>query len=325
MSPPLFEIVAPDLGPWRAGNTGVEGVWRFESGQPGRDVLVTSLIHGNELCGAWALHDALQQGLRPRRGSLTLVFANLAAFDRFDPMQPHASRYVDADLNRLWGRMPWRSDGSQLGVEHRRVIELLPVVERCDWLLDLHSMHEPGPALGLVGPYAHHAARAQQLGAPALLVADAGHSAGCRLRDHERWGDADDSDAFALLVECGFHGAAASRSVAQELFARFTVASGCVDPGDLPAWQTTATAGPQRLLQVTDTITVAPGEPPRFAQAWECGQRIERAGTLLGWNGGKAFATPRDGCVLVMPTLLHAIPGATLVRLAREVDGLHRD
>ena len=47
-----FVLEKPDLGPWRCGNTGVEGVWQFDSGRPGRSVMVTALVHGNELCGA---------------------------------------------------------------------------------------------------------------------------------------------------------------------------------------------------------------------------------------------------------------------------------
>ena len=54
-APLRFDLPRPDLGDWRAGNTGTEGVWHFDSGRPGRRVMVTALVHGNELCGAWAL------------------------------------------------------------------------------------------------------------------------------------------------------------------------------------------------------------------------------------------------------------------------------
>ncbi|MCJ9713798.1 succinylglutamate desuccinylase/aspartoacylase family protein, partial [Bordetella hinzii] len=80
-----FDLARPRLDGERVGNTGTPGVWHFDSGLPGRRVLLTALIHGNELCGAWALKTLLASGLAPRRGSLTLAFCNLAAFDRFDP------------------------------------------------------------------------------------------------------------------------------------------------------------------------------------------------------------------------------------------------
>jgi predicted deacylase len=312
-----FELPKPELGAWRSGNTGTEGVWRFEAAEPGRDVLVTALIHGNELCGAWAVLAALQVGLRPRRGALTLAFCNLDAFDRFDAAQPDDSRCVDEDLNRVWGAMAWRSAAS-VSREQARALQLLPFAERADWLLDLHSMHAAGPPLLLTGLPPRHIDLALQLGTPALVVADAGHSAGCRLRDHGRFGDMAGNDSRSLLIECGFHGELAARDVAIDMLARFLLASGCVDEADLPPpwWRRLPAA--QQVLEVTQAITVAAGEPPRFAQPWASGQRIAEAGTLLGWNGGQPFHTPHADCTLVMPSLRRARQGVTILRLARD-------
>ena len=80
--PLVFTLPCPDITPWRAGNTGVEGVWQFDSGVPGPHVMLSALVHGNELCGAWALKGLLEAGVRHARGTLTLAFCNLAAFDR---------------------------------------------------------------------------------------------------------------------------------------------------------------------------------------------------------------------------------------------------
>jgi predicted deacylase len=317
--PPPFEIQAPAPGPWLAGNTGTPGVWRWRANEPGRHAMVCALVHGNELCGAWALHALLEAGIRPRRGSLSVVLANLEAFARFDARDPHASRCVHADLNRLWGDMPWRASGTAHGSEHRRVSELLPHVQSADCLLDLHSMHEPGPPLALTGPLGHHAERAAALGLSALRVADRGHSAGVRLRDHGRFGQAEDREAFALLLECGYHGARESVAVAQDALARFLLASGTVDRQDLPRGWWRANRQPQApLLVVTEAVTVAADAAPRFVRPWKSGERIEKAGTVIGWNGATPVTTPYDGCVLVMPTLLHARAGATLVRFATD-------
>lgn len=319
MSVRHFDVGVPVIAPWRAGNTGVPGVWRFESGEAGRDVMVSALVHGNELCGAYALLSALSAGLRPRRGALTLVLANLDAFDRFDPAAPDASRYVTTDMNRLWGDMDWRHDTSSHGSEHRRVLALAPFVERSEWLLDLHSMHEPGEPLGLAGPLAHHAARALGLGAPALVVADAGHRAGCRMRDHGAYGRADEASRFALLVECGFHGALSSLDVAHDMLARFLVASGAIDEHDVPAaWRGEPAGAAPRLVVVTEAVTVAAGDAPRLARPWVNGEVVPQAGTVVGWTAGQPVLTPYDDCVLIMPTLVHAAPGATLVRFARQ-------
>lgn len=315
---PPFELPKPDLGPWRAGNTGTEGVWRFEAAARGREVLVSALVHGNELCGAWALLAALQVGLRPRRGALTLAFCNLAAFDRFDREQFGKSRFVDQDLNRVWGEMAWRD--APTSCEQRRALELQPFAERADWLLDLHSMHDPGPALVLSGLAPRHMALAREIGTPALVVADAGHAEGRRLRDHGRWGVPEGDDGSrALLIECGFHGALSSRVVAIDMLARFLVAAGTVDELDIPGGWWRPRPVLQDVLQVTDAVTVKAGDAPRFAQTWRSGQRIDKAGTLLGWNGGQPLHTPYDGCTLIMPSLRAARPGVTMLRLARDM------
>jgi predicted deacylase len=312
-----FELPVPDLTGWRDGNTGVPGVWRFDASQPGRAVLVTALIHGNELCGAWALQAALQAGLRPRRGSLSLAFCNLTAFDRFDATRPDGSRCVDEDLNRVWGDMPWRAN-TGLSLERERALQLLPFIDSSDWLLDLHSMHAPAPPLVLTGMQPRHAELARALATPELLVADAGHVAGLRLRDHGRFGQAHDDGNRALLIECGGHGELSSRDVAIDMLGRFLVTSGCVDAADVPAGWQRPPPSTQRLLHVTHAVTVLPGDPPRFHRAFQSGQCLPDAGTLLGWNGGQPFRTPYDDCTLVMPTLSHAKVGTTLVRLAQE-------
>ena len=330
-----FELQPPDLSTWRQGNTGLEGVWRFESAKPGREVLVTALVHGNELCGAWALVEALtalhksdkggngNKGAKPRAGALTLAFCNLAAFDRFDANDTDRSRFVDQDFNRLWGQMPWKAaveQGAAATCEQRRVLELQAIVERADWLLDLHSMQSDGPALGLTGLMPHHAAHAAAWGAPSILVADAGHAAGTRMRDHGRFGQKENTDAVALLVECGWHGAESSRRVALDAVHRFLCASGCLHEDDLPQhWRAPQATTPPRLLQVTHAVTVREGRKPSFTQTWETGQTLPQSGTLIGHNGAEEVFTPYDDCVLVMPGLIHATPGATMVRLAKEV------
>ena len=109
------ELQAPDIKPHRASNTGTDYVHTFDSGKPGPHVLVNALTHGNEICGAIVVDRLLRQGLKPARGKLTFAFANIAAFERFDPANPYASRFVDEDFNRVW--TPATLDGPRQSVE----------------------------------------------------------------------------------------------------------------------------------------------------------------------------------------------------------------
>lgn len=318
MTSPRFELAQPALGPWRAGNTGTEGVWHFDSGVPGRRTMVASLVHGNELCGAWAVLGLLEAGVRPRQGSLTLAFCNLAAFDRFDPAACDASRFVDEDLNRQWVAERIAHPGTQ---ERRRAGELLPFVQAADWLLDLHSMHEAGEPLLLVGPHGRNIDLARRLRAPEHVVVDAGHQDGTRMRDFGHFGlpDAQAGATRSLLVECGFHGDPASRDVARDLSARFLVEAGTLDARTvataLPGWRR-PDAIRQCALHVTGGV-VARRSSFRFLAPWRGLEVIPQAGTPIGDNDGEVVVTPYDDCVLVMPSVRQARAGVTVVRFAR--------
>jgi hypothetical protein len=320
--PLVFTLPCPDITPWRAGNTGVEGVWQFDSGVPGPHVMLSALVHGNELCGAWALKGLLEAGVRPARGTLTLAFCNLAAFDRFDPASHDASRFVDEDLNRQWsdGRI---DDGRTQ--ERRRAAGLRPFVQQADWLLDLHSMHERAAPLLLTGVHPRNQALARALRAPEHIVVDAGHKDGVRMRDYGRFGlpDAAAPDTRSLLIECGFHGDLSSRTVAQDLCVRFLVEAGTLDAATaqavLPGWRQ-PDAPRQWALHVTGPV-VARSEHFRFTGPFQGLEVFAKAGTNIGHHDGaglgEAVCTPYDDCVLVMPSVRQAREGVTVVRFAR--------
>ena len=316
-SPPAFALSAPDISAWRAGNTGTPGVWHFDSGQPGRHVMISALVHGNELCGAWALKGLLEAGVRPECGTLTLAFCNLDAFDRFDAQHHDASRFTDEDLNRQW--LDERMDAADTR-ERRRAAALRPFVARADWLLDIHSMHEPSAPLLLTGIQPRNVELARAMQSPEYIVVDAGHKDGVRMRDYGRFGRIDDAagDTRSLLIECGFHGDPASRAVAQDQCVRFIAQSGILSAEalaqQLPGWRL-PDAPRQWALEVTGPV-VATSTAFRFAQPYTGLERFEKAGTIIGDNDGVPVVTPYDDCVLVMPSTRQARAGVTVVRFA---------
>ena len=315
-----FDLPRPDIAPWRAGNTGVEGVWQFDSGRAGRDVLITALIHGNELCGAWALKGLLEAGVLPQQGKLTLAFCNLAAFDRFDPADHDASRFVDEDLNRQW-QLDRIESGSTL--ERRRASALRPFIAHADWLLDLHSMHERAAPLLLAGMQSRNLELAKRLRTPEHVVVDAGHKDGVRMRDFGRFAtlnpEGGDAQTRSLLLECGFHGDVSSRTVAHDMCVRFLHAAETLQAEDLqrilPGWLQ-ADSKRQWVLEVTGAV-VARSADFRFTEPFQGLECIVEAGTVIGWNESEPVSTPYDDCVLVMPSVRQAKHGVTVVRFAR--------
>ena len=220
------ELTPPDIEPYRAGNTGVDYVTTFDSGVSGPHVLVTALTHGNEICGAIALDRLFRAGLRPRRGRLTLAFDNVAAYRSFDPRYPIVSRFVDEDFNRLWDEATL--DGPRQSIELARARTLRPFVDAADFLLDIHSMQYATAPLMLAGTLDRSVALARQVGIPELIMCDAGHAAGKRMRDYGPFGDPA-SPKTALLIEAGQHWQNRAAEVATDVMLRFLIAVGVFD------------------------------------------------------------------------------------------------
>jgi predicted deacylase len=308
------ELEAPDISAYRAGNTGVDYVTTFDSAKSGPHVMVSAVVHGNELCGAITLDWLLRQQVRPTVGRLTLAFVNVDAYLRFDPATPGASRFVDEDFNRLWARDVL--DGSRDSVELRRARVLRPVVDEVDFLLDIHSMQQCTVPLMMCGPVAKGRELALALGAPSNVVADAGHEAGKRMRDYGSFADPG-SPRNALLVECGQHWERASAEVARDTTLRFLNHFQMLDP-DFVSAHLHAPALAQRVVEVTGPITIR-SDDFRFVQDYQGMEVVPHAGTVIGYDGGREVRTPFDDCVLIMPSLRRR-KGESAVRLGRYVE-----
>jgi predicted deacylase len=299
-------LAAPDLRPWLGGNCGIAGAWSFTAPEPGPHLALFALTHGNEIAGAIVLNQILSAGIRPQRGRLSFVFANLDAFQAFNPENPIATRYLEEDLNRLWGEDRLR--GARNSREMRRVRELLPLVESVDVLVDLHSMLWPSDALTLASETDASISLGLALGTPRLTVADPGHSAGRRLVDHARF-TAPGSTAAAVLVEAGQHWEGATvdamAQTARRALGHYGIAGRA--PAPLPE--------PPVLARVTETVT-ATSHNFMFLREFRGGDIIPKAGTVIAQDGAREIRTPHDDCILIMPTPV-APRGHTAVRLAR--------
>jgi len=278
-------------------------------------VMVQALTHGNELCGAIALDWLFKQGLGrtllPRQGRLIVSFANVEAYARFDPADPHAARCVDEDLNRVW------ADAVLLGprdsLELRRARALRPFVDAADFLLDIHSMQDACRPLMVCGLLDKGAEFSRQLGMPGELLIDTGHPSGLRMRDRGGFGDPA-SPKNALLIECGQHWEASSAEVAIDSVLLFLRLTGIVAPD----WGSLRRPLPtqQHLVRV-DRPVVALSPDFRFLFPVHGLDVIEQAGTAFAQDGETVFKTDYDQTVLVMPSMKHGKPGNTMVRLGR--------
>lgn len=291
----------PDLAPWRVGNA-LPGVWHFDSGRPGPHAVVLALTHGNEIAGAVLLERWLRQGLRPLHGRLSLGFANLDAFSRYDAADPTAARFVEEDLNRVWA--PEVLDGPRRSVELRRARALRPLLDDADLVLDLHSMFWPGDPLILSGGAEAALDLAMQAGEPGLVLADPGHEGATRLIDYPPLA----RRGAALLLEAGWHWEEATVARMARVARRLLALAGVL-PAPVPP-----PAAPPVLARVTHCIA-ARGPGFRFARPFRSGE-VVAGGTLLAVDGAAEHRAPHPRTLLVMPNLLPQ-PGQTAIRLGR--------
>ncbi len=312
-----IEISPPDISPYRNGNAGVDYVHVLDSGKPGPAVMVQALTHGNEFCGAIALTYLFEKTIKPVQGKLILTFANVAAYARFDFSDPDRSRYIDEDYNRVWGDDVL--GGPRDSAELRRARQLRPFVDAADYLLDLHSMHEPCRPIMVCGTQKKGGARsvalARRIGVPGDLLLDTGHPAGLRMIERGAFGDPA-SQKTAALIECGQHWEKGAADVAVDTLFRFLAATGAVNASICKSHSRLAPPAVQRVVHVTEAV-VAKSMNFRFPYLFNGLEVIPKAGTVVATDGDKTWKTPYDDCVMVMPSLSHLKPGTTVLRLGR--------
>jgi hypothetical protein len=274
--------------PTAQGNTGVEYVHVLDSGRPGPSVMVQALTHGNEFCGAIALDEVLKQGIRPAQGTLTLAFANVAAYERFDPENPDRSRFVDEDYNRVWAD---------------EVLTALAIPSSCAVRASfassstrpiscstLHSMHGPLPADHGVREEREERGAIEAHGRPADLLLDTGHAAGLRMIERGPFSDPA-SPRTAILIECGQHWEKSAVDVALDTVLRFLAVTGAVEEGWAKARLRLPPPPVQRLIRVTEAV-VAQSMNFRFARPWKGLEVVPEAGTPIAYDGDKEWRTP---------------------------------
>lgn len=287
-----FEVLPRDLSAYRQGNTGIDYVHRFESGRPGPHVLINALTHGNEFCGMVAATHLLDTGVRPLLGTLTVSFANVEAYETFDPAQPFESRQIVHNLNRVWSN-EWL-DGLEDSPELRRARVMRPVVAQADHLLDIHSTSQDVAPFWVYPAFARNSAAALAIGTPAVhLVMPGGLGSGTPVIQHDHFGETSGRGA-AMVVECGQHFLQASSDVAIDVARRFLAHFGLI------AQEPAHTAPePARRFELLQTYVI---KTPDFAFTRPCvGFEVFAKGELIANDGTDEIRAPCDDCTILMP------------------------
>jgi succinylglutamate desuccinylase len=322
MNKPLFELLPRDLSPYRVGNTGIDYAHRFDSGKPGPHVVVNALTHGNEFCGMVAACALLDAGVRPEIGTLTVSFANVAAYESFNPDAPYDSRQIVHNLNRIWSAA--ELDGTERSPELDRARVMRPLFDAADHVLDIHSTSQEVQPFWVYPGYARNVAATSALHFPAAhLVMPAGMQTGTPLIQYGAFGKPD-HPGVALVVECGHHfknsaGAAATR-VSLAFLAHFGLLS-----SERAAQLTLELAGidvkalkpePLRRYRLLSTHVVRTPEF-RFAKPL-VGFETFAKDELIAVDGDFELRAPCNHCTTIMPAR-KIVPGREAVYLTEPI------
>jgi predicted deacylase len=307
METDILEVLPADLSPYRQGNVGIDYVHRFESGKPGPHVLVNALTHGNEFCGMVAARHLLDSGVRPRIGTLTVSFANVEAYETFDPARPLESRLLVHNLNRIWSAA-WL-EGSEDSPELRRARMLRPVVAAADHVLDIHSTSGDDQPFWVYPKFERNGNAALAIGRPSVhLVMPKGLGSGTPLIEHGRHGSAD-FDGVALVAECGQHFKQATSDFAVEVALDFLGYFGLIE-------RRLAPAPLQQRYELIKAVVIQTPEFrfPRPVKGFETFAKDD----LIALDGAEEVRAPIDDCTILMPTR-KPVPGREGFYMARRI------
>lgn len=303
-----LELLPLDLDAYRHGNTGIDYCHRFDSGLEGPDLVIVGLTHGNEFCGAHALCELFERDVRPLRGSLTLIFNNVAAYKRFDPLRPYASRCIDEDGNRAWLPERLKHPNSE---ETRRAVQIAPLLQQADFVLDLHSTSHPVAPMLIYPelPDCTALAATLEFPFPHLLYKLGSYHPGMLISwamQHGRHG------CHGMVAECGSHFALESAQQAHAITRRLLHRFGLLaEDAIVPPWgyEPDHSAGHYRIREVIEART----EHFRFTQNYRGFERIDRGDAYA--RDPDPLVAPFDNCTLIMPARI-PVCGAEAVTLA---------
>ena len=262
---------------------------RSEHNPTAPQIAVVGSVHGNEPCGLRAierLRAELERGeVRLTKGTLYLIHGN-----------PHATKLGQrntpdgVDLNRQFDyRFETQLPRALWAYEHHRALELRPLLESVDVLLDLHSTTAPTPPFAIVSavPESHQLAAALGLG----YVTEGWDGPGL-LADRVLGAPLARLGRPAVSVECGQHAQDAAVGVAYRCVRR------ALDHLGVLPWKDRAELAEPIWLRLCAAVK-RPSSGFRFARPLASMERLA-AGELIGSDADLALTVNR-GCYVIMP------------------------
>ena len=240
------------------------------------DLLITGLIHGNEVIGIEIINRVLKGFLNGRDLTLNLGFllCNLEAARA-------GERFIESDLNRGFCVDQIKTH------EHQRALQISRVVDQADFILDLHQTIGPTLTPFFVIEHKHELIQiAHQLlpEFPIITFGEKGFSkSGKTMLEY-----ASLQGAKALVIECGQQGFSAELAEKVE--------KACLDLIEILKYKVIKKAERIEVLELVSSITNVNGKThlvPGLVSYTPI-----RAGQILAYNGETPVLAPFDGRVI---------------------------
>ncbi len=260
----------------------------------GPTLTVLGAVHGNERCGAQAIHrliDEIDKGaIALERGTLQLVpVTNPKAYEK-------GVRFVERNLNRFL----FPKEDKKF-YEDRLDPIVCDVLDRTGVLLDLHSYTSQGGAFIFLGPHnAEEFAFATALGIPDFVYGWSEAFGSGDKESKESQGTTEyarSKGALAVTLECGNHLNADAPDIGYRGILRALGHLEMIDPRSLAALGAQPPTGGRRCVKMKSVYRRDAGA--EFAKPWKHFDPVAKNEPMAKLAGGETLSAPDDGFIVL--------------------------
>ncbi|MDR1425739.1 MAG: succinylglutamate desuccinylase/aspartoacylase family protein [Rickettsiales bacterium] len=257
---------------------------KFKSPEKGSSLLVLGAVHGDEICGPLGIDNTIKKikdGLLTlKRGSVTFIpICNPEAYAR-------KKRFIDVNLNRviLKSKKP-------IGYEEKIAQIIAEEIDKCDYLLDIHSIPTDGPKFAFLDKNTDEIKKF-------VLAQDFQHIV---FGWNEIYGDGDHSSGgyalengkIAVTIECGNHSNRDCVEVAEKAILNSLVYLGIVE-GKVELI-------PGRSKYIVMEKMFLKEKEGSMTKNYKHLDPVRAGETLAVYDDGKKIISDRD-CLIIMPS-----------------------
>jgi uncharacterized protein len=258
-------------------------VTKLEGAEPGPTVVVMAGVHGNEVGGVRALEEARER-MSMGRGVVYWVLANPGAIEL-------DVRGVDGNLNRMFRPESELSSWERSSYERVLARELMPYLDECDAMLDLHSVYtSPATPFVICEENGYEIARKM----PFEVVS----SGWDPIHPGSTDGYVNNQGKIGMCVECGQHDEPGTKERALETIEVFLTGMGNIEAAEpLPDVKGQKLVRPEYIYRCKNDF-IPKKTFPDFTPVKE--------GEVLGTDGGKIVKAPFTGLIIFVVDCDHA-------------------